>query len=58
MIKKYLVDKIRSANNFLITMDEITSFNKEIIHLCVQFVNCGKLCHSSITIIPHKDDAS
>ena len=39
IIKKYLVDKIRSANNFLIMVDEIASFNKEVIHLCVQFVN-------------------
>ena len=40
IIKKYLVDKIRSANHFLIMVDEIT-FNKEVIDLCVQFVNCG-----------------
>ena len=39
IIKNYLVDKIRITNNFFIMVDEITSFNKEIIHLCVQFVH-------------------
>ena len=40
IIKKYLVDKIRSTNQFLIMVDEITSFNKEIVDLCVvRFVN-------------------
>ena len=39
IIKKYLVDKIRSANHFLIMVDEVISFNKEVIDLCVQFVN-------------------
>ena len=32
IIKKYLVDKLRTANNFLIMVDEIT-FNKEIVVL-------------------------
>ena len=31
IIKKHLVDTIRSANHFLIMVDEITSFNKEVI---------------------------
>ena len=39
IIKKYLVDKIKSTNQFLIMVDEITSFNKEVIHLCFRFVN-------------------
>ena len=39
IIKKYLVDRIRSSNNFFRLVDEIISFNKEVINLCVQFVN-------------------
>ena len=39
IIKKYLVDKIRSANHVFIMVDKITSFNKEVIDLCVLFVN-------------------
>ena len=45
ILKKILVDKIRSANLFfffsffLIMVNEITTFNKEVIHVCVQFVN-------------------
>ena len=39
MIKKYFVDKIRSVHYFLIMVDKITTFNREIIYLCVQFIN-------------------
>ena len=38
-IKKYIVDKIRITDHFFIMEDEITSFNKEVIHICVQFVH-------------------
>ena len=31
IIEKYLVDKIRSGNHFLIMVDEITSFNKVVM---------------------------
>ena len=35
IIKKYLVDKIGSENNFLIMVDGITCFNRGVIDLCV-----------------------
>ena len=47
IIKKYLVDKIRNVNHFLIMVDEITPFNNEKIDSCVQFVNHDSICQNN-----------
>ena len=39
MIKKYFVNEIKVHIIFLIMVDKITTFNREINYLCVQFVN-------------------
>ena len=39
IIQKHLVNEVVSAKHFLIMIDEITSFNKEVMPLCVRFVD-------------------
>ena len=39
IIQKHLVNEVVSAKHFSIMVDEITSFNKEVMPLCVRFVD-------------------
>ena len=42
IIQKHLVNEVVSAKHFSIMVDEITSFNKEVMPLCVRFVDSNR----------------
>ena len=42
IIQKHLVNEVVSAKHFLIMVDEITSFNKEVMPLCVRCVDSNR----------------